>query len=45
MGIALVGGMLATTLFGIFLYPALYLLIARLFGFERKRKRLTAETA
>ena len=45
MGIALVGGMLATTLFGIFLYPALYLLIARLFGFERKRKRLKAETA
>ncbi len=40
MGIALVGGMLASTLLGIFLYPALYYHTARLFGFERKRERL-----
>lgn len=42
MGIALVGGMLAATLLGIFLYPALYYHTARLFGFERKRERLTS---
>ncbi|MBQ5836735.1 MAG: efflux RND transporter permease subunit, partial [Alistipes sp.] len=29
MGVALVGGLLFATLFGIFLYPALYYLIAR----------------
>ncbi len=43
MGIALVGGMVAATLLGIFLYPALYYLIARLGRFERKRKRLKQE--
>ena len=30
LGVALVGGMLCATLVGIFLYPALYYLIARL---------------
>ncbi len=38
MGVALVGGMLAATLLGIFLYPPLYYLIARLGHFERKRQ-------
>ncbi len=37
MGIALVGGMTAATLLGIFLYPALYYLVARLGRFERRR--------
>ena len=37
MGIALVGGMTAATLLGIFLYPALYYLVARLGRFERWR--------
>lgn len=37
MGVALVGGMLLATLLGIFIYPSLYYLIARLGRFERKR--------
>ena len=37
LGIALVGGMLFATLLGIFLYPALYYLIGRIGGFERRR--------
>lgn len=37
MGLALVGGMTAATLLGIFLYPALYYLVARLGRFERRR--------
>ncbi len=43
MGVALVGGMSAATLAGIFLYPALYYLIGRIFGFEKKRERLKRE--
>ncbi len=39
MGVALVGGMLFATLIGIFLYPALYYLVGRLGGFERRRAR------
>lgn len=38
MGVALVGGMLAATLFGIFLYPALYYLVAKIANFEKKRQ-------
>lgn len=38
MGVALVGGMLLATLLGIFIYPSLYYLIARLGRFERKRE-------
>ena len=38
MGTALLGGMLAATLVGIFLYPALYYLIARLSGYEKLNK-------
>lgn len=38
MGIALVGGMLLATLLGIFIYPALYYLIAKWGRFERKRE-------
>lgn len=37
MGIALVGGMLLATLLGIFLYPALYYMIAKIGHYERKR--------
>ncbi|MBQ5638708.1 MAG: efflux RND transporter permease subunit, partial [Alistipes sp.] len=39
MGLALVGGMLLTTIIGIFLYPALYYLIARLGRFEERRAK------
>lgn len=38
MGMALVGGMLLATLLGIFIYPALYYLVARVGNFERKRE-------
>lgn len=38
MGVALVGGMLFATLLGIFVYPALYYLVARIGGFERRRE-------
>lgn len=40
MGWALVGGMTMATLLGVFLYPALYYLVARLGRFDRKRERL-----
>ncbi len=43
MGIALVGGMTIATLAGIFLYPALYCLVAEWFGFEKKRERMKQE--
>ncbi|MBQ5878731.1 MAG: efflux RND transporter permease subunit, partial [Alistipes sp.] len=39
MGLALVGGMLLATIIGIFLYPALYYLIARLGRFEEHRAK------
>ena len=38
MGLSLVGGMLLATMLGIFLYPALYYLIARLSGLDKKRQ-------
>ena len=38
MGMALVGGMLLATMLGIFIYPALYYLVARVGKFERKRE-------
>jgi multidrug efflux pump subunit AcrB len=37
IGVALLGGMLAATLVGVFLYPALYYLIARLSGENHKQ--------
>lgn len=39
MGVALVGGMLFATLIGIFFYPTLYYMVARLAGFERRREQ------
>ena len=41
MGMALVGGMLLATMLGIFIYPALYYLVARVGKFERKRELKT----
>lgn len=43
MGVALVGGMGLATLLGIYLYPTLYYLIARLGRFEKKRERIKLE--
>lgn len=45
MGVALVGGMLLATLLGIFVYPALYYLIARAGRFDRRRERMRREQA
>ncbi len=45
MGVALVGGMLFATLLGIFLYPALYYLIARAGRFERRRSKQPQEAS
>lgn len=39
MGVALVGGMGIATLFGVFVYPALYAFIAKVGRFERIRER------
>lgn len=38
IGLSLIGGMLLATLLGIFLYPALYYLIARVSGLDKKRQ-------
>ena len=35
MGTSLLGGMLAATLMGVFLYPALYYLVARISGYDK----------
>lgn len=39
MGVALLGGMTLATAAGIFLYPALYYLVAQFAGFENKRDK------
>ena len=44
MGVALVGGMLAATVLGIFVYPALYVMIGRMSGAERRRENLKTAT-
>ncbi len=40
MGVALVGGMSFATIFGVFLYPALYYLIAKMGGAEARREKM-----
>ena len=37
MGMALLGGMTVATFLGVFLYPMLFILIGKLFGYEKKR--------
>ena len=39
MGVALVGGLLFATIFGILLYPALYFLVGRVARFEQRRTK------
>ena len=39
MGVALVGGLLFATLFGIILYPALYYLVGKVARFEERREK------
>ncbi|MBR3931036.1 MAG: efflux RND transporter permease subunit, partial [Tidjanibacter sp.] len=40
IGVSLVGGMLAATLLGIFVYPSLYYLVGRIARFERRREKI-----
>jgi HAE1 family hydrophobic/amphiphilic exporter-1 len=39
MGMALLGGMTLATLLGVFLYPMLFVLIGKLFGYEKQRDK------
>lgn len=41
MGVALVGGMLAATVIGIFLYPATYYMVGLFARFEERRRNKT----
>ncbi len=43
MGVALVGGVLFATVFGVFLYPALYYMVAKVGKFEAKRDIMREE--
>jgi HAE1 family hydrophobic/amphiphilic exporter-1 len=45
MGMALLGGMTVATLFGVFMYPMLFVLIGKLAGYEKKREKLKAVEA
>jgi len=42
MGMALLGGMTLATFLGVFLYPMLFILIGKLFGYEKQREKLIA---
>jgi HAE1 family hydrophobic/amphiphilic exporter-1 len=42
MGMALLGGMTLATFLGVFLYPMLFILIGKLFGYENKREQALA---
>ncbi len=39
MGMALLGGMTLATFLGVFLYPMLFILIGKLFGYEKQREK------
>ncbi|RLD19585.1 MAG: hydrophobe/amphiphile efflux-1 family RND transporter [Bacteroidetes bacterium] len=43
MGMALLGGMSLATLLGVFMYPMLFVLIGKLFGYEKQRDKKLAE--
>jgi HAE1 family hydrophobic/amphiphilic exporter-1 len=45
MGMALLGGMVIATFLGVFLYPALYVFIGKVAGFEKKRDKLQVKMA
>lgn len=44
MGVALLGGVGIATLLGVFMYPMMYVMIGKLFGYEKKRDALLAKT-
>lgn len=43
MGVALVGGMLIATILGLFIYPALYVVIGKVGNFEKRRQKMKEE--
>lgn len=43
MGVALVGGMLIATIIGLFVYPALYVVIGKVGNFEKRRQKMKEE--
>ncbi len=45
IGVALVGGMSIATIFGIFLYPTLYYIVAKIANFETLREKIDKEEA
>ena len=45
MGMALLGGMTMATLFGVFFYPMLFVLIGKLGKYEQKREALKADSS
>ncbi len=45
MGMALLGGMGLATFLGVFLYPALYIIIGKLFHYEKKRDHIATSTS
>jgi HAE1 family hydrophobic/amphiphilic exporter-1 len=45
MGMALLGGMGIATLFGVFIYPMLFVFIGKLFGYEKKRELAQTKSA
>jgi len=42
MGMALLGGMTLATLLGVFFYPMLFVMVGKLFGYEKKRELAAA---
>jgi len=45
MGMALLGGMGIATLFGVFIYPMLFVFIGKIFGYEKKRELAQTKSA
>ncbi|MFI3282331.1 MAG: efflux RND transporter permease subunit [Rikenellaceae bacterium] len=45
IGVALVGGMSVATIFGIFIYPTLYYIVAKVANFEKLRDKMDKEDA
>lgn len=44
MGLSLAGGMLVATLLGLVVYPMLFIVIGRISNFDKRRKKLSAES-
>lgn len=44
MGVALLGGVGIATLIGVFMYPMMYVMIGKIFGYEKKRDAMLAKS-